>query len=52
MRISIEDIKEHKYFQEVRWKELKERQWGDIPYKPNPMRFKYLLANQYETKTN
>lgn len=43
LRLSIEDIKAHKYFADVDWSEVADRRMEPAPYKPNPFKYKYLL---------
>ncbi|CDW91165.1 camp dependent protein kinase a catalytic subunit [Stylonychia lemnae] len=47
LRLSIDEIKAHKYFAEYDWKKVTEKQLSNIPYKPNPLKYKYLLQNKY-----
>ena len=48
LRISLENMKHHKFFADVDWQAAAKRQLSPVPYKPNPMKFKYLLNNPYE----
>ena len=43
LRITIQDIKEHKFFSEIDWAVAEKRQLAPVPYKPNPLKFRYLL---------
>jgi len=47
LRLSIEDIKSHKFFSEIDWKKAAKKQLEPVPYKPNPMKYRYLLQNTY-----
>ena len=52
LRLKLEEIKEHRFFNDINWKEVSERRLEPIPYKPNPMKFRYLLQNSYQAVTN
>lgn len=41
-------MKQHKFFADVDWHAAAKRQLSPVPYKPNPMKFRYLLNNSYE----
>jgi hypothetical protein len=41
-------MRSHKFFNEVDWREAESRRLQPVPYKPNPMKYKYLLSNKYE----
>jgi serine/threonine protein kinase len=47
LRISLTDIKEHRFFAHNDWSRVKSKSMGPPPYKPNPMKYRYLLANKY-----
>ena len=58
MRISLAQIKEHKFFATKDptqfWREVCSRS-GDrmhTPYKPNPLKYQYLLSNKYKVSSN
>ena len=40
-------MKQHKFFQEIDWTLAENRQLTPVPYKPNPMKYRYLLQNTY-----
>jgi hypothetical protein len=42
-----EDIKAHRYFYGINWEKAKKKEL-ETPYKPNPMKYQYLLQNKYE----
>lgn len=48
LRISIENIKQHKFFSDIDWLLAEKRRLEPVPYKPNPMKYKYLLSNKYD----
>jgi len=48
MRISISQIKEHNFFAATDWKTRQ----GQTPYKPNPLKYQYLLSNKYKESSN
>jgi hypothetical protein len=35
----------------MNWKDVEEKKLEPIPYKPNPMKYRYLLQNKYEPVT-
>lgn len=41
-------MKQHKFFADVDWQVAAKRQLSPVPFKPNPMKFKYLLNNPYD----
>jgi hypothetical protein len=43
LRINIEEIKKHKYFSDIDWVKAGNRKLEPVPYKPNPMKYRYLL---------
>jgi hypothetical protein len=43
LRISIADMKQHKFFADIDWQAAELRHLSPVPYKPNPMKYKYLL---------
>jgi len=58
LRINLEGIMSHKVFMADQnsnfWKSVaaKTLNNGEVPYKPNPMKYKYLLQNQYDMVSN
>jgi len=62
MRFSLASIKQHRFFvqdwqteektPEKYWSKVKAKTMGEPPYKPNPLKFKYLLQNEYEKISN
>jgi serine/threonine protein kinase len=48
LRITLADMKQHKFFSDIDWPEAAKRNLHPVPYKPNPMKYKYLLSNKYE----
>ena len=49
-RLSINEVMESKFFENTDWQKVKSRTFesNEIPYKPNPMKFMYLLGNKYD----
>eukprot|EP00347_Sterkiella_histriomuscorum_P015976 403354976 len=47
LRLSIQDIKQHKYFADINWDQVIEKKLEPAPYKPNPLKYRYLLQNKY-----
>jgi hypothetical protein len=45
-------MKQHKFFGDIDWKVTEARRLEPVPYKPNPMKYKYLLSNKYEVLTS
>ena len=47
MRPSIETIKMHRLFMEMKpanyWQQIQSKSFQEVPYKPNPMKYSYLL---------
>lgn len=49
---------QHKFFMADQpanfWKliQSKKANGGEVPYKPNPLRYRYLLQNEYEEVSN
>jgi hypothetical protein len=41
-------MKQHKFFADIDWAAAEKRKLEPVPYKPNPMKYRYLLNNQYE----
>ena len=41
-------MKQHKFFSDTDWRQAENRLLEPVPYKPNPMKYKYLLSNKYE----
>ena len=48
LRLSLSDMRQHKFFSDVDWRDAENRELQPVPYKPNPMKYKYLLSNKYE----
>lgn len=48
LRISIADMKQHRFFQDIDWTLVERRKLEPVPYKPNPSKYKYLLQNSYK----
>ena len=45
-------MKQHKFFSDTDWRQAENRLLEPVPYKPNPMKYKYLLSNKYEVLTS
>lgn len=43
LRISFTEIKDHRFFSEIDWKVVENRTLEPVPYKPNPLKYRYLL---------
>jgi hypothetical protein len=41
-------MRNHKFFNEIDWRDAESRRLQPVPYKPNPMKYKYLLSNKYD----
>jgi hypothetical protein len=52
LRLSIKDIKKHRFFSDIDWEKVKRRQLDPVPFKPDPNKYKDLLSNEYETVSN
>ena len=52
LRLSISDIKQHKFFADIDWKVAEKRGLEPVPYKPNPLKYRYLLLNKYNSISN
>lgn len=48
LRLSLGDMRNHRFFSEIDWRDAETRQLSPVPYKPNPMKYRYLLSNKYE----
>lgn len=56
LRISWDRIKEHRFFMHEKpadyWEQIAAKKFQQVPYTPNPMKYTYLLQNQYEQISN
>jgi hypothetical protein len=54
LRISVKEMMKKSFFKDMDWEKIRKREIDedDIPYKPNPNKYKYLLINEYEEKSN
>lgn len=54
MRITLQGIKQHKFFTQDKdyWRQIKNKEINNVPYRPNPLKYRYLLQNKYETVSN
>uniref|UniRef100_A0A7S3CPC5 Uncharacterized protein n=1 Tax=Strombidium rassoulzadegani TaxID=1082188 RepID=A0A7S3CPC5_9SPIT len=54
MRISINEVMKKSYFKETNWEQVRAKKFDpdDVPYKPNPNKYRYLLQNKYPEMTN
>jgi len=42
LRIKVKEIKEHRYFSDINWERVRRKELEPV-YKPNPLKFRYLL---------
>jgi len=49
LRLPIAEIKNHKFFGDITWKEVEQRKLEPVPFKPNPLKYRYLLSNKYNS---
>lgn len=47
LRLQFKDIKQHKFFADIDWKKVANKELEPVPYKPNPLKYRYLLQNSY-----
>mmetsp|Transcript_12844 Transcript_12844/g.19889 ORF Transcript_12844/g.19889 Transcript_12844/m.19889 type:complete len:83 (+) Transcript_12844:4817-5065(+) len=41
------------FFKDYDWDRIRHKEFDDeIPYKPNPNKFRYLLSNEYDTQSS
>ena len=52
LRLSIADIKKHRYFAEIDWEKAKNRKLEPIPYVPDPERYREVLKEEHEVISN
>ena len=58
MRPSIERLKQHRFFMKNNptdyWQQIAGKTFGggEVPYKPNPLKYSYLLQNEYPITSN
>ena len=56
MRPSLERLKEHRFFMLDKpadyWQQIRNKSFQEVPYKPNPLKYAYLLQNEYPTVSN
>ena len=43
LRLQFQDIKQHKFFADIDWKKVAKKELEPVPYKPNPLKYRYLL---------
>jgi hypothetical protein len=43
LRLSISDIKKHRYFADIDWEKTKNRKLEPVPYIPDPDRYREVL---------
>ena len=49
-RPTISELMKFKFFDKTNWQNVKNREFepSEIPFRPNPMKYKYLLGNKYD----
>ena len=56
MRPSIDHLKHHRLFMKDMpadyWQQVASKTFGEVPYKPNPLKYSYLLQNEYPVSSN
>ena len=56
MRPSIDKLMKHRLFMELKpadyWQKIRAKTFQEVPYKPNPLKYAYLLQNDYPTVSN
>jgi hypothetical protein len=54
LRITFKDIIKKSFFRDLDWESIRKKDIDpdEIPYKPNPNKYKYLLENNYEETSN
>ena len=56
MRPSIDALKKHKLFTQDKpadyWQKIAAKSAQEVPYKPNPLKYSYLLQNEYPLVSN
>ena len=52
LRINWDEIRNHKFYSDVNWSDVEHKKQKSVPYKPNPMKHKYLLQNTYPLLNN
>lgn len=56
MRPSIDHLKHHRLFMKDKpvdyWQQVASKTFGEVPYKPNPLKYSYLLQNEYPVSSN
>ena len=54
LRISVKEMTKKSFFKDMDWESIRNKQQDpeDIPYKPNPNKYQYLLDNEYEEVSN
>lgn len=56
MRPSIDKIKKHRLFMNDQpadyWTKIQSKSFQEPPYKPNPLKYAYLLQNEYPVTSN
>eukprot|EP00353_Schmidingerella_taraikaensis_P010032 CAMPEP_0185574492 /NCGR_PEP_ID=MMETSP0434-20130131/5946_1 /TAXON_ID=626734 ORGANISM="Favella taraikaensis, Strain Fe Narragansett Bay" /NCGR_SAMPLE_ID=MMETSP0434 /ASSEMBLY_ACC=CAM_ASM_000379 /LENGTH=498 /DNA_ID=CAMNT_0028191095 /DNA_START=2150 /DNA_END=3646 /DNA_ORIENTATION=+ len=56
MRPTIEALKKHRMFMQDKssdyWAKMLSKSYQEVPYKPNPLKYSYLLQNEYPIVSN
>ena len=56
MRPTVEKLKKHKLFMQEKpsdyWQQIANKAYQEVPYKPNPLKYAYLLQNNYPVVSN
>ena len=54
LRITIPDIMKKSFYSDFDWCKIRNKdiEPADIPYKPNPQKYRYLLANEYPLQSS
>jgi len=54
LRITAKEIMKKSFFKEIDWDAMRNKniEPEDIPYKPNPNKYRYLIHNEYEEHSN
>ena len=56
LRLNIDGIKKHRFFSSNKpldyWTQIQSKKFQEVPYKPNPLKYQYLLQNKYRQISN
>ena len=56
LRINLDGIKKHRFFLSNKpndyWQKIANKSFQEVPYKPNPLKYQYLLQNKYKLISN